>query len=69
MRDAVERLLESPEPAIRRLARRGLLGEESTEDVLSGALVQALLVDRPGRSYAKFWHYVGAVDWGDCAPG
>jgi hypothetical protein len=44
MRDpAVQRLLESDEPAIRRLARRDLLGEEADEPVMEGPRVRALL--------------------------
>lgn len=68
MNDAIERLLESPEPAIRRLARRDLLGEESAEDVLSGELVQALLVDRGVHPYGKWsgahWRLVSLVELG-----
>jgi hypothetical protein len=66
--EAIERLLESPEPAIRRLARRDLLGEESDEDVLGGELVQALLVDRGGHPYGKWrgahWRLVSLVELG-----
>lgn len=40
---AVEWLLASDEPAIRRLVRRDVLGEQPTEDVLDGPKVQALL--------------------------
>jgi hypothetical protein len=68
VRDAVDRLLESPEPAIRRLARRDLLGEESADDVLSGELVQALLVDRGVHPYGKWggahWRLVSLVELG-----
>lgn len=68
MREGVDRLLESPEPAIRRLARRDLLGEESTDDVLSGELVQALLVDRGVNPYGKWggahWQLVSLVELG-----
>ena len=59
MRDAVDRLLESSEPAIRRLARRELLGEESADDVLGGELVQTLLVDRGVHPYGKW----GGAHW------
>jgi hypothetical protein len=66
--EAVERLLESPEPAIRRLARRDLLGTEGTDDVLSGELVQLLLVDRGVHPYAKWsgahWRLVSLVELG-----
>lgn len=69
MRDAaVDRLLESSEPAIRRLARRELLGEESTEDVLGGELVQTLLVERDVHPYGKWggahWRLVSLVELG-----
>jgi hypothetical protein len=40
---AVQRLLESDEPAIRRLARRDLLKEETDEPVMEGPRVRALL--------------------------
>lgn len=40
---AVQWLLESDEPAIRRLARRDLLGEEHDEPVMEGPRVRALL--------------------------
>jgi hypothetical protein len=66
--EAVDRLLESPEPAIRRLARRDLLGEESSEDVLDGELVQSLLVDHGRHPYAKWdgahWRLVSLVELG-----
>jgi hypothetical protein len=66
--DAIHRLLESPEPAVRRLARRDLLGEESAEDVLSGEVVQALLVDRGVHPYGKWggahWRLVSLVELG-----
>jgi hypothetical protein len=66
--DAIDRLLESPEPAVRRLARRDLLGEESAEDVLSGEVVQALLVDRGVHPYGKWggahWRLVSLVELG-----
>jgi hypothetical protein len=66
--EAVDRLLESPEPAIRRLARRDLLGEETTDDVLSGELVQTLLVDRGVHPYGKWggahWRLVSLVELG-----
>ena len=68
MTDAIDRLLDSSEPAIRRLARRDLLGEESAEDVLSGGLVQALLVDRGVHPYGKWagahWRLVSLVELG-----
>jgi hypothetical protein len=66
--DAIDRLLESPEPAVRRLARRDLLGEESAEDVLSGEVVQALLVDHGVHPYGKWggahWRLVSLVELG-----
>lgn len=40
---AVQRLLDSDEPAIRRLARRDLLHEEENEPVMDGPRVRALL--------------------------
>jgi hypothetical protein len=42
-RAAVDWLLASREPAIRRLSRRDLLGEEADEPVLEGPIVQGLL--------------------------
>jgi len=66
--EAIDRLLDSPEPAVRRLVRRDLLGEESTDDVLSGELVQALLVDRGVHPYGKWggahWRLVSLVELG-----
>jgi hypothetical protein len=66
--EVVDRLLESPEPAIRRLARRDLLGEETAEDVLSGEVVQTLLVDRHVHPYGKWsgahWRLVSLVELG-----
>jgi hypothetical protein len=66
--EAIDRLLDSPEPAVRRLARRDLLGEESADDVLGGELVQALLVDRGVHPYAKWgdahWRLVSLVELG-----
>jgi hypothetical protein len=66
--DAVAWLLESPEPAIRALTRRDLLGEEPEEDVVEGELVQALLVDRGTHPYAKWtgahWRLVSLVELG-----
>ena len=68
MRDAVDRLLESSEPAIRRLPRGELLGEESAEEALSGELVQTLLVDRGVHPYGKWggahWRLVSLVELG-----
>lgn len=65
---AVERLLESPEPAIRRLVRRDLLHEESDDDVLEGELVQTLLEDHAVHPYAKWsgahWRLVSLVELG-----
>lgn len=62
--DAVQWLLESDEPAVRKMARRDLLGE----DVLSGRIVQTLLTgacaDR--RAYRKWtgahWRIVSLVE-------
>jgi hypothetical protein len=66
--EAVARLLESPEPAIRRLARRDLLGEESADDPLDGPLVQTLLVDHDVHPYGKWrgahWRLVSLVELG-----
>jgi hypothetical protein len=66
--DAVERLLQSAEPAIRRLAHRDLLGRESADDVLSGRLVQSLLVDHGVHPYGKWrgahWRLVSLVELG-----
>jgi hypothetical protein len=66
--EALDRLLESPEPAIRRLARRDLLGEESADDVLSGELVQTLPAERGVNPYAKWsgahWRLVSLVELG-----
>jgi len=66
--EAIDRLLESPEPAVRRLARRDLLGEESPDDVLAGELVQTLLVDRGVHPYGKWggahWRLVSLVELG-----
>jgi hypothetical protein len=68
VRAGIDRLLESPEPAIRRLARCELLGEESDEDALGGELVQALLVDRGADPYGKWtgahWRLVSLVELG-----
>jgi hypothetical protein len=65
---AVEWLVAHPEPAIRRLARRDLLREESTEDVLAGEIVQRLLVDHDVHPYAKWrgahWRLVSLVELG-----
>jgi hypothetical protein len=64
----IEWLLQSPEPAIRALTRRDLLGEEPDEDVLAGELVQALLVDRNVHPYGKWggahWRLVSLVELG-----
>jgi hypothetical protein len=64
-------LLESPEPAIRRLARRDLLREPSDEDVLDGPLVQTLLVDHDVHPYAKWrgahWRLISLVELGVAA--
>ena len=69
MNEAIDRLLQSPEPAIRRLAKRDLLGESGDdEDVLEGKLVQALLVERDVHPYAKWqgahWRLVSLVELG-----
>jgi len=68
VRDVIDRLLDSSEPAIRRLARRDLLGEESADDVLGGGLVQSLLVDRGVHPYGKWagahWRLVSLVELG-----
>ena len=42
---AIDWLLACPEPAVRRLARRDLLGQIADEDVLAGPWVRALLED------------------------
>lgn len=64
----VEWLLAHPEPAIRRLTRRDVLGQESDEDVLAGELVQTLLVDRGVHPYGKWggahWRLVSLVELG-----
>jgi hypothetical protein len=66
--EAVERLLDSPEPAIRRLARRDLLGQDGPDDPLEGELVQALLDDGGGHPYGKWrgahWRLVSLVELG-----
>lgn len=63
-----EWLLAHPEPAIRLLARRDLLGERSDDDVLAGEVVQALLVDRGVHPYGKWggahWRLVSLVELG-----
>jgi hypothetical protein len=65
---AVAWLLESPEPAIRALVRRDLLGEEPDEDVLAGELVRTLLVQRAVHPYGKWggahWRLVSLVELG-----
>jgi hypothetical protein len=65
---AIDWLLAHPEPAIRRLARRDLLGEESTESVLAGDLVQSLLVAHDVHPYGKWrgahWRLVSLVELG-----
>jgi hypothetical protein len=65
---AVEWLLASPEPAIRNLARRDLLDEEPSEDVLEGEIVQALLREEEGHPYGKWggahWRLVSLVELG-----
>jgi hypothetical protein len=77
-RDPVIRwLLDSPEPAIRRLARRELLGQRAREDqrhVLDGPLVRALLDGQQpdggfgGHPYNKWvgahWRLVSLVELG-----
>ncbi|MEV4261751.1 hypothetical protein [Kribbella sp. NPDC049584] len=66
--DATGWLLESDEPAVRKLARRDLLGEESGEDVLAGRMVQTLLMDACAdkRAYKKWtgahWRIVSLVE-------
>src|SRR3954454_19431110 len=66
--DATAWLLESDEPAIRKLARRDLLGEESGEEVLAGRMVQTLLTDACAdkRAYKKWtgahWRIVSLVE-------
>jgi hypothetical protein len=72
---AVAWLLGSSEPAIRRMARRDLLGEQSPEDdgaVLGGPIVRALLAGQTagggfgGHSYSKWggahWRLVSLVE-------
>ena len=62
-------LLESPDPAIRRLAAREFLGEAGADDgVLESPLVQTLLVERDVHPYAKWsgahWRLVSLVELG-----
>lgn len=65
---AIDWLLAHPEPAIRRLARRDLLQEESGEDPLAGELVQTLLAERGVHPYGKWggahWRLVSLVELG-----
>lgn len=66
--DATGWLLESDEPAVRKLARRDLLGEESAEEVLAGRMVRTLLTDACAdkRAYKKWtgahWRIVSLVE-------
>jgi hypothetical protein len=68
MSGAVDWLLASDEPAIRSLARRDLLGEDATEDVLSGPIVRGLLREQAGHPYQKWggahWRLVSLVELG-----
>jgi hypothetical protein len=64
---AVEQLLASSEPAIVRMARRDLLGEDVELDVLAGPLVRTLLdVPLEGHPYKKWqgahWRLVSLVE-------
>lgn len=63
---AVEWLLASEEPAVRRMVRRDVLGEESTENVLDGPKVQALFADGGKKPYSKWtgahWRIVSLVE-------
>jgi len=68
---AVDRLLDSPEPAIRYLVRRDVLGEDvqpDPEEILSGPFVRALLRDRRVHPYKKWqgahWRLVALVELG-----
>ena len=72
---AVEWLLASTEPAIRRLVRRDLLDDETDgEDVLSGRIVRALLNGQEpeggfgGHAYNKWvgahWRLISLVELG-----
>ncbi|TCC65837.1 hypothetical protein E0H73_02590 [Kribbella pittospori] len=66
--DVVGWLVESGEPAVRGMARRDLLGQEHGEDVLSGAIVEALLTGACAdkRAYRKYtgahWRIVSLVE-------
>jgi len=68
MSEAVDWLLASDEPAIRNLARRDLLDDDATEDVLAGPIVRALLRDYGGHPYQKWagahWRLVSLVELG-----
>jgi hypothetical protein len=69
---AIERLLASPEPAIRFLTRRDVLGEPvepEPTDVVAGPIVAALLAEaREGHPYRKWdgahWRLVSLVELG-----
>jgi len=73
-RFAVDWLTESPEPAIRVLARTELVGEHADEDIASGSVVHTLLGgDEPGEvlrlhPYAKWvgahWRLVSLAELG-----
>ncbi len=69
---AIDWLLACPEPAVRRLARRDLLGQIADEDVLAGPWVRALLGDEEPETalrphpYSKWdgahWRLVSLVE-------
>jgi len=67
--EAVEWLLASPEPAVARLARRDLLGEEVGPELPDGPIVRVLLdADAGGHPYKKWqgahWRLVSLVEFG-----
>ena len=69
MDEAIEWLLASPEPAVARLARRDLLGDEVDPELPDGPIVRALLdIDPDVDPYRKWsgahWRLVSLVELG-----
>lgn len=69
MDGAIEWLLDSPEPAVARLARRDLLGENVASELPDGPIVRGLLdADPAGHPYKKWagahWRLVSLVELG-----
>lgn len=64
---AADWLMASPEPAVRYLTQRDVLGEDVAADgILEGPKVKALLADQPGHPYKKWtgahWRLVSLVE-------